>query len=103
MESVPAVLSSLPDQLLLVLTSLPLSSQSSSEVAAMVLHLSSLLLSSSPPLSLLPLFQAVSQFLSLHPLPQPLALATPLLLKYCGQLVVPQQVQVSRKLLLITD
>ena len=96
LDSLPSSLSSLPDHLLSILTTLPHSSQLASEVVAMAVHLSSLLLTHSS-FPLFPVFQALHKHLSLHPSPQPFALASPSFLKQCGHLTLPQQAQVSRK------
>ena len=93
--SLPPSLSSLPQLLLSLLSSLPLSSQLASEVLAMAVHLSALLLPFFPPPLLLPLFQALEKLVYLSPLPQPLSLALPRLLKGCGHLTLPHPPRVS--------
>ena len=61
----------------------------------MAVHLSALLLRFFPPSLLLPLFQSLEKLLHLSPLPHPLSLALPHLLKGCGHLSLPHPQRVS--------
>lgn len=93
--SLPPSLSSLPQLLVSVLSSLSPSTQLSTELLALTIHLSSLLVSFISTSHLLSLLQAVEKVSLLSPLPHPLALAMPCLLKRCGHLTLPPPQRVS--------